>query len=288
MTRRLAAEDGFTIVELIVASTIMVVLLFAALGSLDAFNRSAASTSLQAGAEDSARRSASRIVAILRNAGAPAPVSGAQPATVLRALDNDLVFVSTAWPGESATGTATTHVARLCLDTASRTVWFDGLHAATSGPTDPGAACPSTATGWTHRQMATRVVNSAAQPLFQYGSTNPVRSVGLALRLDGGTSATPRPLALKSGGTLRGALAPQVTAGDVTVGPCEAGKALLTLTAGAGGTSVDGVKLAASQAIAVGPGKILVDATSSPVEVALTVTNVLGLQTLLLKQVSCP
>ena len=37
----------------------------------------------------------------------------------------------------------------------------------------------------------------------------------------------------------------------------------------------------------MGPAKFLVDARRR-VEVALTVTNVLGLQTLLLKQVSCP
>lgn len=288
MSAPLRAEGGFTLVELVVAMTIMLVLIFAALLALDTFNRGAASTSRQAGAEDASRRAVGRVVAVLRNAGAPAPLAGAQPQTVLRALGNDLVVRSTAWPGESGVGASATHLARLCLDESSRTLWFDGLRAGVSGPSDPGGACPSTASGWTHQALATDVVNDAGEPIFRYGATSPVRSVGVSLRLEGGTAQTPRPLVLHSGSALRGALAPQVDDGDVVVGPCEAGKALLTLDAAAGGETTDGVKLDAAGAIAVGPGKILVDATSAPTEVALTVTNVAGLQTLLLKQVSCP
>jgi len=136
-------------------------------------------------------------------------------------------------------------------------------------------------------QMATKVLNTPSQPVFRYGSTSPVRSVGVALRLEGGSKAETRPLALNSGGALRGALAPQVTNNDLQSECVEGGKALLTLAAGAGGSTVDGVTLSATGAITAGPGKILVDATSAPT-VAVTVTNALGLQTLLLKQVSCP
>jgi hypothetical protein len=207
--------------------------------------------------------------------------------TIISASANDLVFRSSSWPGESGVGVTGTHVVRLCLETATRTLWFDGIHVGTAGPTTPGAACPSTATGWTHRPMATNVLNSAAQPVFRYDSGTPVRSVGLSLRLEGGTSAASRPLALLSGGVLRGALAPQVTATDITVGACEAGKALLTLAAAAGGASADGARISATNALQTGPGQILIPATTTPVDVPLTITNVLGLQTLLIKQVKC-
>jgi hypothetical protein len=135
--------------------------------------------------------------------------------------------------------------------------------------------------------MATNVLNTVAQPVFRYDGGTPVRSVGLSLRLEGGTTAESRPLALHSGGVQRGALAPQVTAGDITVGACEAGKALLTLVSSAGGATADGAKISATNAITTGPGQILIPATTSPVNVPLTITNVLGLQTLLIKQVKC-
>jgi|GEM_PF-6333600 len=286
MSRRLRDEAGFTLIELLVAMTITLILLFAALLAFDSFNRGAASTQRRTNAEDAGRRTINRVVGLLRNAGAPTPASGAQPATVITALGNDIVLRTTAWPGESDLDNGT-HIGRLCLDTATRTLWFDGIRNGAVGPTTPGASCPSTAAGWTHQSIATDIVNTAANPVFRYGSTTPVRSVGITLRTEGGTVNTSHPQVVYSGGALRGALAPQVTKDDITNGGCESGKALLTLNAGAGGTTTDGAKLSATNAIVVGPAKILVDATSSPVDVAITVTNALGLQTLLIKQVSC-
>jgi len=291
MTRVLVREDGFTIVELLVSMTISLVLVFAALAGLDTFNSGAANSTRLIIGEDAARTNVNRIVGLLRNAGVPSPLAGgAQPATIVSAAANDLVFRSSAWPGESGVGVAGTHVIRMCLDTATRTFWRDGLHYGTAGPTTPGAACPSVATGWTHAPIATNVVNSAAQPVFRYGTGSPVRTVGISLRIESGSLATSRPLVLHSGGVLRGALAPQVSASDITVGACEAGKALLTLAGAAAGATADGAKLSAPtvpNAITAGPGKLLVPATGTPVDIPITITNVLGLQTLLLKQVSC-
>ncbi len=284
---RLGCEDGFSLAELVVAMTLSLIVLFAVLGAFDAFNGGVAANNRLTAAQDTARREVAAMVRILRDAGAPAPASGTQPTTVVQAGANDLVFLSTSWPGESGAGTTGNHVERLCLDSTTRTLWFNGLRAGTAGSATPGSACPSQASGWTSRVVARDVVNTAAQPIFRYGSSSPVRTVSIALRLEGGTAATSRPLELRSGSALRGALAPQVAADDVTVGPCESGKALLTLNLAAGGASTSGAKLTASGAIAVGPGKILVDATSSPATVAVTVTNVLGLQTPLLKSVSC-
>jgi type II secretory pathway pseudopilin PulG len=287
MIRRLTSEQGYTLVEMQVSMTVMVVIAFAALAGLEAFTGGAAVTTGLAVAEDAARRDLERVVNVLRDAGAAAPVSGAQPVTIIQSLPNDLIFRSSSWPGESGIAQSGTHTARLCLDTASRTVWFDGLRAGTAGPTTPGTACPSTASGWTHTAVATNVTNSAADPLFSYGSTTPVRSVGVNLRVEGGTASKPRALVLRSGGALRGALAPQVTAADIVTGACEGGKALLTLVLGAVGASTEGAKLSAPGATPAGVRKLLVPATSSGVDIPLTITNVLGLQTLLTKRVSC-
>jgi prepilin-type N-terminal cleavage/methylation domain-containing protein len=285
--RRLAAEDGFSLIELLVAMTISVILLLATLGVLDAFNNGVAVNNRLSDAGDAARRDVASMVGVLRDAGAPAPLTGAQATTVVQAGANDIVFLSTSWPGESGIGVTTNHVERYCLDTASRTLWFDGLKSGTAGSATPGAACPSTASGWTSRVVARNILNSVADPLFIYGATSPPRSVSINMRVESGTTLKSRPLVLRSGGTLRGALPPQLSAGDVTVGACEAGRALLTLNIAAGGVTTNGAKISAPNAIGAGVGKILVPATGTPASVTLTITNLLGLQTLLTKSVSC-
>ena len=114
-------EAGFTIVEVLIAMMIGLLIAFAALTAFDAFDKGTASNSRLTDAEDNGRRDVANMVRILRDAGAPAPVTGAIPPTVTRAGVNDLVFKSTSWPNESATGITGTHTERLCLDTATKT-----------------------------------------------------------------------------------------------------------------------------------------------------------------------
>lgn len=286
ISRSLADERGFTLVELLTAMTIGLLIAFSALTAFETFDRGAAANSRITDAEDNGRRNVANMVSLLRDAGAPAPSSATVPQTVVRALPNDVVFKSTSWPGESATGLAgtATHIERLCLDTSTKTVWFDGLRSGTTGPTDPGASCPSTASGWTHSPMARNVANTDALPLFRIGAS-PVRSIGIQLRTEHGTVTTARSLLLNSGGTMRGALPPEVDTGDITH-TCNydgSGKALLSLTGDADLT------LTATGAVSVAANKILVTVTAhATTQVAVTVTNALGLQTLLFKDVTCP
>ena len=270
-TCRLAAEDGFTLTELLVAMMVSTVVLFATLGAFDAFNSGVAKNSRLTDATDAARRQVAEVVGSLRDAG-----------DITRAGGNDIVFQSTSWPGESGIGPTTNYTERYCVNTATRTLWFNGVKSAGASA---GPACPSTAGGWTSRVVASNVLTDA--PVFVYGSA-PVRSVSINLRLESGTALKPRPLELRSGGALRGALPPQVTSNDVNkVGSCEGGKALLALTAGAGGASAYGAKISAPNGIPVGPGQILVPATSTPQDVTLTITNLSGLKTVLTKSVNC-
>jgi type II secretory pathway pseudopilin PulG len=284
---RLASEEGFTLVELLVAMTVSIIVLLATLGALDAFNNGVAVNNRLTDASDTARREVAEMIRVLRDGGAPTPVSGSQPATVVQAGANDLVFLSRSWPGESGTGSTSNHVERYCLNTTTRTLWFDGLKAGTSGSATPGAACPSAASGWTSSAIATNVLNSVADPVFVYGAGSPVRSVAVKVRLEGGTALKSRPIELRSGATLRGALAPQLSPTDIVVAPCDGGKALLSLSVGAGGATANGAKLSAPNGIPAGAGQILIAATSTPANIVITITNLLGLQTLLTKSVSC-
>jgi prepilin-type N-terminal cleavage/methylation domain-containing protein len=287
--RRLAAEDGFSLIELLVAMTVSVIILLATLGALDAFNNGVASTNRLTDATDAARSQVATMVSVLRDAGAPTPVTGVQPTTVVQAGVNDIVFLSTSWPGESGVGVGagTNHIERYCLDTATSTVWFNGLKAGTAGSVTPGAACPSTASGWTSSLVASNVLNTVADPLFVYGSMTPVRAVSVNLRLQGGTALKSRTVELRSGGTLRGALPPAISASDIVVGACQGGRALLTLSLADAGATANGAVMTAPNSVPVGVGQILVPATGTPAGVVLTITNLLGLQTLLTKTVSC-
>lgn len=280
-----AAEAGFTLVEVLVSMTIGLLIAFAALTTFDAFDRGVASNSRLTDAEDNGRRNVASMVRILRDAGSPAPATGnALPTFVRPPTTNDLVFKSTSWPGESGSGSTASHIERLCLDSAAKTVWFDGRRAGTAGPDDPGTSCPSTASGWTHMPIARKVVNTDALPVFRLGAA-PVRSVGISLRTDHGTTGAVRDLALNSGSTLRGALPPTVTTADVTY-TCNSdgsGKALISLAANSN------LKLEIAGAVTVGPSQVLVSvAAAATTQLALTVTNALGLQTLLFKDVTCP
>jgi prepilin-type N-terminal cleavage/methylation domain-containing protein len=278
-------QRGFTTIELLVAMTIGLIVSFAALSVFEGFNRGIASNHRLTDAQDSARREVSEMVRILREGGVPAAKLGAQLSTIVSALPNDVVFRSTSWPGESSTGPAagTYHTQRICLDTTTKTIWFDGIRAGAVGSTTPGSACPSIVSGWTHSPLVRNVVNSAADPLFRIAGA-PVRSVGLSLRLEGGTAATSHPLELSSGGTLRGALADQVTSADLSI-VCNSdgsGRALLTLLNAPGSTFTT-----SPLSTRAGDGKSLLPVVANATTVTVTITNPAGLRTVLTKVVPC-
>lgn len=278
--RRLRDESGFQLIELLVAMTLSVVVLFAVLGAFDTFQSNTDSSSRRIDAQDSGRRDINRVVQMLREAGVPAPVTGAGQSAVISAGGLDYQFRTTSWPGESGTGAGGVHTARLCVNTTTKVLWFNGLKSGTSGAATPGSACPSTATGWTAERVATGILNTATNPLFVPSSSG--RSVAVNLRLESDRESRTRTLRFDSGGTLRGALAPATTGspGQPTVS-CEGGKALLSVNAA-------GVKLSATNGIQAGDGKLLVTVGSGvTTNIALTLTNVQGLQSLLTVPVTC-
>lgn len=281
-TATLRDERGFSLPELMIAMTIGLLIAMTMLTVFEAFDRGIDTNSKLTDAEDNGRRDVSTMVRILRDAGAPSPTTGGTANAVIRATDNDVVVRSTSWPGESATSSGT-NIQRLCLDTTTKTVWFDGRRSTSMGPEDPGTSCPSTAAGWEHSAVATKVANSAELPLFRIGAS-PVRSISIRLRTDSSTTRATSALALGSGGTMRGALPPSVTQDDIDV-TCNydgTGKPMLSL----GADTKLKLLPTATSAITLGPGKILLSTVTSGT-VALAVTNAAGLQTLLFKDITC-
>ena len=212
-------EQGFTLVELLVAMTLMVIVLGAVLTTFAGFHRQTRDTGLRAESQAAARNAVDRLVRDLRNAvssGAPIITS------VERADPTDLVFqtIDTATPsGANARGIKRV---RYCLESSgsSGKMW---LHTETTTSAAlpaaiPGGACGSTA--WPQRTLLTdHVTNgagSAPRPLFTYrftdGSTALTDLVAIRQRIfvDVNPGTKPAEVELQSGVILRNANDPPV------------------------------------------------------------------------------
>lgn len=287
--RRLAREEsGFTIVEMLVTTVIVLVVLFATLDAFDTFSKAGSRNDRLTQGQDYARQRIGEMTNVIRNAR-PA---GSATTAIQSASANDLVVSTIDWPGEGAT-TSAAHLVRYCVNTTTKTLYFDGLQTPASGSTSPGSACPSTASGWTHSALLTgNVLNTASAPLFRYDSAtvSAIHAVAIDLRLDTSGNGLTRTTPLRSAAYLRSfsGQAPNLTGSDITVG-CDTSThaALLTL---ATSFDSDGNPLTAtyqsSTGTPLGSGAVTLQSSAQGV-ITVTVTNVLGLSQVFTKTVSC-
>jgi Tfp pilus assembly protein PilW len=261
---RVSADDGFMLVELLVAMTISTILLLATLMTFDTFSSHQARESRVIDAGDSARRTMDRIVQDLRNS-----------AVILRTGANDLVYSVNETP-------SVTRYARYCLDSSQ------GLRSEQSTTSaDPGTNCPSTASGWTGGKSTTMAsTNSVANPLFRYatGTTAVVRSVGLTFSLDASVAGRSGGSTLRASAFLRsqGERAPVVQDGDIQTtctpsGPLVNFGLVTNLVNGPVTVAVNGIGLGGSTV------QLLNGATT----ITATITNALGLTTVINRDVKC-
>ncbi len=243
---RLRGEDGFTLVELLVAMAICVIVLLATLQSLDAFTSNATEQTRVTDANDQVRTAMDRTVADLRGAS-----------SILRASATDLVY---AVP-ETAT---TNRIERLCVATdlyASSSI--------TSGtPAAPGAAC-NTAT-----KLA--ILKSTTSTAFTYdgaaSSATPatVKNVGLTFSLDAAVTGKTRTSTLKASAARRSAGTLPITDADLNT-VCNGSGALLSLSAGLGSLGTLNVTYTTAGGLYLGAS-----ANTTPVQIAAGVTTVLA------------
>src|SRR5947209_12211583 len=85
---RLRGEQGFTLVELLVAATLSLIVFGATLSILDTYNRQSSANTQRNNAADLARLGIDRIVRQLRNISSPVTA----PKLLERATPYDLVF----------------------------------------------------------------------------------------------------------------------------------------------------------------------------------------------------
>lgn len=96
----LRRDDGFTLVELLVAMTISLIVFSATLTILDVYLRQSAAATKRLDAQDRARLAVDRIVRDLRNVASPLTT----PKLLERATPYDLVFQTIGTPSGGATG----------------------------------------------------------------------------------------------------------------------------------------------------------------------------------------
>ena len=273
---RLADESGFTVVELVVAFTLSVVILFGILNTLDEFSRSAARQTRVTDANDQARKAMDRIVSDLR-----------QAATIQLADADDLVYTV----ADSATSTRRE---RVCLDDDNY-LWrtSETTSGAPLAALAGGAPCPMpSAHGVKVTPLA--AANTASTPLFRYDNTTPadVRSVGLTFALNAGNRGRNDISKLTASTFVRAKseTAAPITGSNITTA-CNSATHVPTLSlAGSVGSAT--VKYTDTEGNVLGTGEaggsvVLSTATPTATTVIAKVTTSTGLISQIVKTLEC-
>lgn len=246
---RLRDEDGWSLMEMVIASSLLLLVLGAALLPFEVLGRTDRVTQNQNDSQDNARNVMAEMARKLRN------VSG-QNQLVNLASPYDVVFETVdpkPPPGGSANARNLMKV-RYCLDTTSSGaslvngwLWEQTLRWTSAGvpATAPGAACPDASWGQSPRVLATHITNKAtsterpaAAALFTYfpnaSNLDTITSVRVSLYTDRNWAESPRETELTSGIFLRNQNGAPTASFNVTAG--SPGTKKLTLNAG---TSTD-------------------------------------------------
>jgi type II secretory pathway pseudopilin PulG len=268
---RLQDESGVTLVELMTAMVLGLVVMFAALTTLENFSHSASRQTRVTDANDQVRSVMDRVVSDLR-----------QARTIEVASPDDLVYTVV----DSATQTRRE---RICLDFAGR-LWRS-RDVTASPPVTPiaaGSACPIAGSGAFH-VTELRSSNTVSNPIFSYDSATPasVRSVGMTFSLDAGNVREHDTSTLRASAFVRsrGESAPSIEQDDIST-VCDSSGPQLTLSLSVGAlsvayTDVDGVVLGRTD------DGSAVQLPLGVTKVLATVTTAGGGVTHLLKELAC-
>lgn len=207
--RRLSEERGLTLIELLVATTIMLIVMFATLTSFDAFGRRQTITQRQTDAVEKLRFVGERVAKQLRNLASPTNNS---TTTIERALPNDIIF---------QTYEPTKRRVRYCLPSGSSD---ERLYFMTQNPNADGSTkalpttteCALTTTaGWDRVQaVGENIVNNrTSRAVFNYNWSsaasavndyNKITGLRMVMVVDVNSAANrPAPVQVASGIDLR-------------------------------------------------------------------------------------
>jgi prepilin-type N-terminal cleavage/methylation domain-containing protein len=205
----LRREDGFTLTELLVGMSLMLIVMSASLGLLDQFTAISKRTDRAVDVQDSARAASRQLARSLRNLAA----SPDAPGVVERARPYDIVFRAVDKPrADAAANTRNLRRTRYCLDAADpdrgRLIEQTQRWSSAIAPPVPAAtACPGG--GWQGTRLAADGLTNRAggldRPLWTYGETTGGQpsSVKLNLFMNSDPRGRAREVALQTGVFLR-------------------------------------------------------------------------------------
>lgn len=207
----LRRQDGFTLVEVLIVSVLMIVVLGATLTALNSFQRNISVNQKQNEAQDTARAGMDLMSRDMRNLASP---TRDEPLALDQNDAQNIVFQAEGRtkPAGSLNPSNTTRV-RYCLGT-DRMVYrqvqtwtsatFPGMPSTAACPGPVGAAGAAVWTSGLTRVVAEKVSNGA-RPLFSYNATDPrdVTEVTMVLYVDANPGAPPAETSLQTSVYLR-------------------------------------------------------------------------------------
>jgi type II secretory pathway pseudopilin PulG len=217
---RLRAEGGFSLVESLMVSVLMVVVMGASLSIFSGMERSSARTREATDLQARARDAIDRVARDMRNLATP---TTALPIAINKASATDVILIAVgdSMPAGSS-NTRNLKRVRYCLDTTTRVLWSQTQTWTTAGsPTGtnppPHASCPN-GSGWnTTTPIATGVVGTSVFSFDRSLPSNPtlstspaandvlssIRTVTTTLSVDGDLTRPPAASTLSSAVVLR-------------------------------------------------------------------------------------
>lgn len=267
MARLRRDEDGFTLIELMIAMGLSLIILSAALLALEGFTRNAAQQTRATDANDQVRQAMDRTVTDLRGAS-----------ILLNAGSTDLAYYVPETTGY--------RLQRLCL---SSNVLYRFTSTSATVPAAPVAAC-STGT-----KVATLKSTSVTGFTYDGASSSSgaamalVKNVGVTISLDSSADGRTGASVLQASASRRSAGTLPLTDGDVTV-TCNSGGAMLNLNASIPGVAGLTVTYSATGGIsASGTGVTPVQLTipTSVTTILAKVTDAAGVTNTISKDVQC-
>jgi len=165
--RQLRGEEGFTLIEVLMVSVLMIIVLGATLTALSSFESNARTNERTNEAQEQARRAMDLMARDLRNLASPVRE---RPEAVDRSLAQDLIFQSEG--KDMAAGSLNarnTERVRFCLDAEgqmwrNRQTWTSAV--APAFP--PALECPGD--GWETKTVVAENVVNDTRPIFTYNS----------------------------------------------------------------------------------------------------------------------
>ena len=175
MSRLLREESGFTLVELMLVSVLMIVVMGATLASLTNVERTSATNQRQNENQDQVRRAVDTLSRELRNLASP---TDELPQAIGRATTNDLIFQSVARTKPAgSTNARNTQRVRYCLDAGAKKLWRQQQtwELAAAEPMPTATQCPATPVpgGWDTQRVAAENVVNGARPVFAFNAAQP-------------------------------------------------------------------------------------------------------------------